>query len=170
MRERAPREKGVTEDEVAGGTSAGNVGRSMARGYLMVTFLGLALTGCAAPSSGAASVVEASPTAELTATLQPRPTLPPPPSPTIEPTVTATATPQPLTASVTADYLNLRAEPSAEAAIVRTLARGEVLTVLGFNGDQSWTQVASAQGQGWVNSTYIEVMVPVLAAVTPTAP
>lgn len=59
---------------------------------------------------------------------------------------------------VNTSFLNVRVGPSANFAIVETVAGGTELPVLGTAGDSVWYQVATPSGQpGWVN---IEFTIP----------
>ncbi|MDR3160457.1 MAG: SH3 domain-containing protein [Spirochaetaceae bacterium] len=58
------------------------------------------------------------------------------------------------TASVTSNGLNLRAQPSANASIVKILRRGDRLSVTGEAQD-GWLPVEHNGNSGWVNAQYI---------------
>ena len=59
------------------------------------------------------------------------------------------------TATVTADALNMRAAPSANGALVKTLKRGDTLTVTGEIAD-GWAPVEHDGAIGFVSARYIE--------------
>ena len=71
---------------------------------------------------------------------------------TTNPAATSTTTPGSGTRTVLAPVgLNLRAQPSASAPVVRTAAEGAVLTVLGHTGQGGgWFQVRGATVTGWI--------------------
>ncbi len=48
--------------------------------------------------------------------------------------------------------VNLRAEPSTQAAIVGRMGLGENLAIIGANADRSWWQVRTGQGAAWVSA------------------
>jgi hypothetical protein len=56
--------------------------------------------------------------------------------------------------TVTSDALNLRAEPSGDARIVKVLYKGDVLTVTG-NASGGWTPIEHEGSRGWVSSEFI---------------
>jgi uncharacterized protein YraI len=59
---------------------------------------------------------------------------------------------------VTADHLNLRESPGIDAKVLKIIARGQELAVLGVSDDGSWSEVRLPDGlQGWVYSIYIKV-------------
>jgi uncharacterized protein YgiM (DUF1202 family) len=60
-------------------------------------------------------------------------------------------------ATVTAFRLNVRANPSASAAILTKINRNEVYAVLGRNNDSSWYQINVNGVVGWVSSRFITV-------------
>jgi tetratricopeptide (TPR) repeat protein len=94
---------------------------------------------------------------------------------TATPTATPTPTPMP-NAPVTVEALNLRAGPGIEYKIIRTLKRGETLTVLGKTPNGYWLHVrTSRQEEGWVNASYVDLsgnldLVPTVFAPTPLLP
>lgn len=61
-------------------------------------------------------------------------------------------------ATVTADYLNLRAEPSLEGRILRVLRQGEGYAVIGRNADAGWVQLNADGIAGWVSAAWIAVL------------
>jgi TonB family protein len=85
----------------------------------------------------------------------------PAPEPAPEPvTVAAPAPPAPVeepvlgTVRVTASALNVRAEASADAGIVKQVKKGESLSVL--HEDASWVKVRLASGEtGWVAARFV---------------
>jgi uncharacterized protein YkwD len=72
--------------------------------------------------------------------------------------------------------LNLRAEPSATATVLRTLDPGERLTAMGAAtapdaAGISWQNVRAADGQlGWVSAQFLAESQPAVAASTPVLP
>ena len=63
-------------------------------------------------------------------------------------------------AVVASDELNLRLEPSYEASVIEVLVRGDELTVIAVNGDDSWLEVITATGeQGWVVTNLVRLNV-----------
>ncbi len=57
------------------------------------------------------------------------------------------------------DVLNIRAEPSARAAILATLAPGtEGIEVLDISGDGKWALVPLPEGSGWVARRFLQAM------------
>ncbi len=80
---------------------------------------------------------------------------PPAPQPTPPPVVTEErpTTTAPVTVTVTARTLNVRAEPGTDAAIVGRARRGDRLEVVGDRGD--WLEVrVGATLAGWVHGRY----------------
>jgi hypothetical protein len=59
------------------------------------------------------------------------------------------------TATVTAEALNMRAEPAGNAALVKTLKKGDILTVTGETA-KGWTPVEHDGAKGYVSAQYIE--------------
>jgi uncharacterized protein YgiM (DUF1202 family) len=54
-------------------------------------------------------------------------------------------------AVVASDELNLRRGPTYEHSVLEVLVRGDELTVIGTNADDTWIEVQTATGQtGWV--------------------
>lgn len=54
------------------------------------------------------------------------------------------------------DVLNIRAEPSARAAILGSFARNAVgIEVIGLNEDRTWGLVRTGEGVGWSNMRYL---------------
>jgi N-acetylmuramoyl-L-alanine amidase len=54
-------------------------------------------------------------------------------------------------AVVASDELNLRMGPTYDHPVFEVLVRGDELTVIGTNADDSWIEVQTATGQtGWV--------------------
>ena len=145
-----------------------------------------------APTSAPTAVaVVATNTARPAATATPPPTATPTnaPPPTATPTTTETLTPAP-TATLTAtpapaarevtvnadNGLNLRADPSSTATLLRTLAGGTRLTAIGAANPPdasgiTWQNVRTADGQsGWVAAQFLVDALPVAAAPAATAP
>jgi tetratricopeptide (TPR) repeat protein len=60
------------------------------------------------------------------------------------------------TATVTADALNMRAEPAGSAALVKTLKKGDTLTVTGSTTEDGWVPVEHDGATGYVSGQYIE--------------
>jgi hypothetical protein len=60
------------------------------------------------------------------------------------------------TATVTANALNLRSEPSTSGAVVKALKKGDALTVTGETAN-GWTPVEYDGAKGYVSAQYIEV-------------
>ena len=137
----------------------------------------------------AAATATAQPAAPATATAQPSivPTNPPPPTatPTVVETATpaSTATPSATPAPATREVyvssdngLNLRADPSSTATLLRTLANGTLLTAVGAAnppdaGGIVWQNVRTADGQsGWVAAQFLIDSKPVAVAPTATPP
>jgi uncharacterized protein YraI len=59
-------------------------------------------------------------------------------------------------AQVVTEYLNLRAAPSPQAAIVQQLPNGTLLSTHGRTEDLAWLLVSSATGaNGWVRTTWV---------------
>lgn len=68
------------------------------------------------------------------------------------------------TATVTGAYfLNVRSGPGTANAVVAKVARGDVLTLLGYrDAAGTWVQVALANGaQGWLHAGYVRTSMPV---------
>ncbi len=98
-------------------------------------------------------------------------------STTPAPTATPTATPTPATREVYVNSdngLNLRAEPSSTATVLRTLDPGTSLTAIGAANPPdasgtTWQNVRTADGQsGWVAAQYLIDTKPVAAVPTAT--
>lgn len=84
----------------------------------------------------------------------PPPAEPEPPPVIIEAPPAPPAPPPPETARVTGSSLNVRGEPSTEAAVVGKLKRGERVEVGGSQGD--WLRVRLADGRaGWVAARFV---------------
>lgn len=79
-------------------------------------------------------------------------------STTVAPTATRTSTPRVApgnTVTVLSPGLNVRSGPGAGYASVAVVTQGDVLTVIGQNGDGSWILVRLPNGiEGWVASAY----------------
>ena len=79
---------------------------------------------------------------------------PPPPPPEAPPVVQERPAPPPETVHVTGSKLNVRSQPTTNAATVARVRKGDTLTVLGRDGD--WVQVKLADGtSGWVSGKYV---------------
>jgi hypothetical protein len=109
----------------------------------------------------------ASPTA--TPTVFTRPTFTPVPTPT--PTATPTPTPIPAPAEIAVggfarvvDGVNFRPEPSTQSQLIRTLADGLVLEVVGGPSDAegfTWWQLKDVDGSiGWAAAQYLAPIAP----------
>lgn len=61
-------------------------------------------------------------------------------------------------ATVTADYLNVRAEPTLDGRILNIVAQGEIYAVIGRNADASWVQLNADGIAGWVSGAWITVL------------
>jgi uncharacterized protein YgiM (DUF1202 family) len=59
------------------------------------------------------------------------------------------------TVTVTSDALNLRAEASGSSAVVKTLRKGDRLTVTG-EAANGWTPVDHEGAKGWVSTQFVE--------------
>ncbi|GHU05393.1 hypothetical protein FACS1894147_11520 [Spirochaetia bacterium] len=70
--------------------------------------------------------------------------------------IPAAATQSASTATVTSDALNLRAEPSASGALLKTLKKGDTLTVTG-DAANGWTPVEHDGAKGYVSAQYIKI-------------
>jgi uncharacterized protein YkwD len=134
------------------------------------------------------AVVAATHTTQPTAMATPLPTAAPTNTPpptaaptaveTAAPTTTPTAPPTPVTREVYVNSdngLNLRAEPSSTATVLRTLDRGTLLTAIGAAnppdaGGIVWQNVRTADGQsGYVAAQFLIDTQPVAAAPTATS-
>jgi hypothetical protein len=61
-------------------------------------------------------------------------------------------------AVVASDELNLRRGPTYEHSVLEVLVRGDELTVIGTNADDSWIEVQTATGQtGWVVTNLVNL-------------
>lgn len=101
-------------------------------------------------------------------TPEPTPEPTPSPSPTPEPTPSPTPTPRPTPdisdmegtiARVVVkedSYLNLRAEPDVESAVLDTLFPGDAVQVL--REGAAWCKVRFGEVIGWLGSNYIEIV------------
>jgi uncharacterized protein YgiM (DUF1202 family) len=64
-------------------------------------------------------------------------------------------TPETVTCTVTAfEALNLRSAPGTSAAVITTLAHGDLLTILPEPAQDNWIYVRAGDHQGWINQTY----------------
>jgi|GEM_PF-2678045 len=124
-------------------------------------------------------------TAQPASTATAQPTVAPTNTPTVvetatpAPTATPTATSTPATREVYVNSdngLNLRAEPSSTATLLRTLDPGTQLTAIGSANPPdasgiAWQNVRTAAGQsGWVAAQFLIDTKPVAAAPTATPP
>jgi len=60
-------------------------------------------------------------------------------------------------AVVLAAYLNVRTGPGPNYAILGTVSGGDNLAIIGRTNDQSWYQVQTVYGPGWVYAQYVAV-------------
>jgi N-acetylmuramoyl-L-alanine amidase len=68
----------------------------------------------------------------------------------------APALAQTATGTVNTGNLNVRSGPGVSYGILATVARGNVVTVVGRNNASTWAQVITATGvNGWVNASYL---------------
>ncbi len=73
----------------------------------------------------------------------------------------ATASAQAPTATVNTGALHIRSGPGISYAVVFSVYRGTVLTLLARNADASWVKIRLDNGiEGWVNSNYIATAYP----------
>ena len=166
--------------------------------FLLIPIVALAIAACQSPQPAPPPTSTAGPPTSTPApappvpvdTLAPTaapttaPTVPPTAAPTAAPTTappaTATPPPSPATSEAYANApggLNLRAEASTAATLLRTLPFGTHLTVIGQPtapdaAGIAWQNVRTDDGQsGWVAAQYLSSTRPeVVAAPTPTAP
>jgi uncharacterized protein YgiM (DUF1202 family) len=78
-----------------------------------------------------------------------------------------------ITATVTSDALNFRASPSGSGNLIKTLRKGDTLTVTGEPTESGWMPVEHSGDTGYVSAEYITVsageqIVPVASAITTT--
>lgn len=72
--------------------------------------------------------------------------------------------PQPITgqATVNTGAQNVRSGPAANFSIIARLTRGDVVTLVGRNGDARWVQVVTSGGvNGWMSARYLLPNVPI---------
>jgi uncharacterized protein YraI len=75
-------------------------------------------------------------------------------------TVQPAPLPVPFSATVNTSFLNLRQGPGANFSILRTLARGQSMTLQGRNADARWVQVVLPDGLvGWVSARYLSMSI-----------
>lgn len=72
--------------------------------------------------------------------------------PISEQAVTTTA--KPYTVKITTDVLNVRKEPTTDSAIVTTVRKGEVYTIVGESSNGKWGKLKS--GAGWISLAYTQ--------------
>lgn len=61
-------------------------------------------------------------------------------------------------AIVTSEELNLRIQPNKEASVIAILLKGDELTIISVNGDDTWYEVLTKTGeQGWVDARLIQL-------------
>jgi uncharacterized protein YkwD/uncharacterized protein YgiM (DUF1202 family) len=136
----------------------------------------------AAATNTARPAATATPLPTATSTNVPSPTVTPTAAETLTPapTATPTATPAPAVREVVVNAdngLNLRAEPSSTASLLRTLVNGIRLTAIGTANPPdasgiAWQNVQTADGQaGWVAAQFLADTQPAATApeVTPPA-
>lgn len=90
-------------------------------------------------------------------------------SPSPAPALTADRT---LTGTVTVKLLNLRAAPSANAAILDTLVADTVVTIIQRDAGGNWLKIccgSRTRQVGWVSAALIQIHQPVVAGVLPPA-
>ena len=82
-------------------------------------------------------------------------------------TVIPTEIPVQEAAFVQTTAVNVRAESNANSTILTTLAQNAEVTIIGFNADESWSQVELDNGTiGWIASNLLDdTPVPVAAPV-----
>lgn len=74
------------------------------------------------------------------------------------------------TGYVTAEKLNVRAEPSTQAAILQQLSEGAAVTIIGQSSDGRWLQIDLTAGkQGWVAAQYVQFTAAGAAPATPAS-
>jgi uncharacterized protein YgiM (DUF1202 family) len=73
------------------------------------------------------------------------------------------------TATVTSDGLNMRKTPSGSGDVVKTLRRGDTITVTGNVTENGWMPVAHNGDSGYVSSQYVTVTESALPTTTITA-
>ena len=59
--------------------------------------------------------------------------------------------------NTSADALNMRAQPLADAEIVTTIPRGTLISVSAVSGSGEWGYVTYQDASGWVNMQYLAV-------------
>ncbi len=83
-------------------------------------------------------------------------------TPTATPTLFPTMTPEPsptpsLTGTILVELGNIRETPSMDAPIVGTVAKDEVIVLLGRSADSAWVRMATSAGvEGWVWAPLVE--------------
>jgi hypothetical protein len=70
---------------------------------------------------------------------------------------TGTPTSEPLTGTVTAEALNVRAGPGPDYQVVGTVHQDDTLTLMGRNQDQSWLYMTRGDLTGWISAKYVAV-------------
>ncbi len=60
-----------------------------------------------------------------------------------------------ITATVTADFLNVRKAPKVGYPILGVLAKGAVVTVIGRNSAGTWLEATTGFGDGWISSGWV---------------
>lgn len=69
--------------------------------------------------------------------------------------VSAAPPPGTAQATVTAQFLNVRAQPNPTATILNVISRGQIYPVIGRNFNTSWLQINMHGTAGWVNASYV---------------
>ena len=90
-------------------------------------------------------------------------------SPNSSPALTAD---RPLTGTVTVKLLNLRAAPSANAAILDTLVANTVVTIIQRDAGGNWLKIccgSRTRQVGWVSTALVQIHQPAVAGVLPPA-
>lgn len=114
------------------------------------------------------------PTPTNTATPTFTPTRTPTSTPTNTPSPTSTPSPTPVPVAVATGSTYLRTGPGKVYPALRTLPKGEKLTVLARTEDQQWLRVQSVKGEtAWVSGTAVTVtlsitVIPVTYDIPPT--
>ena len=70
--------------------------------------------------------------------------------------------------NTSADALNMRAQPLADAEIVTTIPRGTLISVSAVSGSGEWGYVTYQDASGWVNMQYLAVATTAAGAASAT--
>lgn len=76
-----------------------------------------------------------------------------------------TVPPQPVIgqAVVNTGAQNVRSGPGANFSVIGRLTRGDVVTLVGRNGDARWVQVVTSSGlNGWMSARYLRANIPIV--------